>query len=65
MNDSQPTTGTTTITRHTTVLSCVAGVGGGIGTAEMPILTVCTTTHPVPQIELGLGGTIGMVMVIP
>ena len=49
-----------------TVLRRTAGVGGGITIAVPgPILMVCTTTHPGPQIELGCGWTIGMVLYIP
>ena len=64
---SQQQTGKMTVTRQSTVLSGTAGVGGGMGTttATSPILTVCTTTHPVPQIELGFSGGVGMVINIP
>ena len=62
-NSQQPTT-TMTGRCGATVLSGTAGVGGGIGTAPMPILTVCTTTHPGPQIKLGFTGRIGMVGII-
>ena len=60
VTNSQQQTGTMTC-RHGTVLRCVAGVGGGIDGALGPILMVCTTTHPGPQMTLGFTGGIGMV----
>ena len=48
-----------------TVLRCVAGVGGGIDGAPGPILMVCTTTHPGPQMTMGFTGGNGMVLDIP
>ena len=63
VNNSQQPTETTTSGRQSTVLRCVARVGGG--TAPGPISMVCTTTHPGPQIPLGFSGGIGMVVDIP
>ena len=65
VTNSQQQIGIMTGGRHTTVLRCMAGVGGGIAGAPWPILMGCTTTHPVPQIILGFGGKIGTVIVIP
>ena len=65
VTSSQQQTRTMTGGRQATVLSGAAGVGGGIvcgRAAPMPILTVCTTTHPGPQIKLGFTGTIGIVL---
>ena len=66
VTNSQQQTGTMTGRRGTsTVLGSWAGVGGGIITAASPIKTVSTTTDPVPQMPLGFGGDIGMVLDIP
>ena len=62
---SPPPTGTMTGGRQSTVLRVMAGVGGGMGAAPMPILMVCTTTYPGPQISLGFGGTGGIIVIIP
>ena len=62
---SPPATETMTGGRHSTVLRSKVGVGGGMACAPRPILMVCTTTHPGPQITLGFGGGIGMVVNIP
>ena len=64
-DNSQQPTEIMTSTRQATVLRCMAGVGGGIGSAPVPILMVCTTTHPGPQMTLELCGGIGMVVNIP
>ena len=68
VTNSPPKTGTMTGSRTTTVLRCTARLGGGMVRAGLtvagPILTVCTTTHPGPQISLGLSGWIGMVCII-
>ena len=63
--NSPPPTGTTVTRTGATVLRGTAGVGGGMATAPLPISTVCTTTHPVPQMPLGFGGRLGMIVDIP
>ena len=66
VTSSQQQTGIMTGRRGSTVLRGLVGVAGGMGcTAALPILMVCTTTHPGPHISLGFCGTIGMVVNIP
>ena len=60
-NSQQETT--TKLTSN--VLRSVAGLGGGLGGAAIPIQMVTTTTHRIPQSQLGFGGSIGMASDIP
>ena len=61
---SQLKTETMTAGRLETVLRSMEEVDGGIWRADIRILMVSITTHPVPQMALELCGSFSMVIII-